>query len=55
MARMAVTNTALSNRVDALKDADEKSTPSAPTTGLENRAKLEHQEKDNLLASASES
>ncbi|KAF8502779.1 hypothetical protein F5888DRAFT_1800325 [Russula emetica] len=33
--------TALSVRVDALTDADEKSTPSAPTIGLENPAKLE--------------
>jgi nucleolar protein 58 len=41
MARMVATKTALSARVDALTDADEKSTPSAPTLGLENRAKLE--------------
>ncbi|KAH9955574.1 Nop domain-containing protein [Russula dissimulans] len=41
MARMVATKTALSVRVDALTDADEKSTPSAPTIGLENRAKLE--------------
>jgi hypothetical protein len=41
MARMVATKTALSARVDALTDADEKSTPSAPTIGLENRAKLE--------------
>jgi len=38
---MVATKTALSARVDALTDADEKSTPSAPTIGLENRAKLE--------------
>jgi len=37
---MVATKTALSVRVDALTDADEKSTPSAPTIGLENRAKL---------------
>jgi len=41
MARMTATKTALSVRVDALTDADEKSTPTAPTIGLENRAKLE--------------
>jgi nucleolar protein 58 len=41
MARMVATKTALSVRVDALTDADEKSTPTAPTIGLENRAKLE--------------
>lgn len=41
MARMVATKTALSVRVDALTDADEKSTPMAPTIGLENRAKLE--------------
>jgi len=41
MARMVATKTALSVRVDALTDTDEKSTPSAPTIGLENRAKLE--------------
>ncbi|KAI0253129.1 Nop domain-containing protein [Lactifluus subvellereus] len=41
MARMVATKTALSVRVDALTEADEKSTPSAPTIGLENRAKLE--------------
>ncbi|KAF8495732.1 Nop domain-containing protein [Russula emetica] len=34
------TKSALSVRVDALTDADEKSTPSAPTIGLENHAKL---------------
>jgi nucleolar protein 58 len=38
---MVATKTALSVRVDALTDVDEKSTPSAPTIGLENRAKLE--------------
>lgn len=38
---MVATKTALSVRVDALTEADEKSTPSAPTIGLENRAKLE--------------
>jgi len=38
---MVATKTALSARVDALTDADDKSTPSAPTIGLENRAKLE--------------
>jgi len=38
---MVATKTSLSVRVDALTDADEKSTPSAPTIGLENRAKLE--------------
>ncbi|KAI9449639.1 Nop-domain-containing protein [Lactarius psammicola] len=41
MARMVATKTALSVRVDALTDADDKSTPMAPTIGLENRAKLE--------------
>jgi nucleolar protein 58 len=38
---MVATKTALSVRVDALTDADEKSTVTAPTIGLENRAKLE--------------
>ena len=38
---MVATKTALSVRVDALTDIDEKSTPLAPTIGLENRAKLE--------------
>jgi nucleolar protein 58 len=38
---MVATKTALSARVDALTDADDKSTPTAPTIGLENRAKLE--------------
>jgi nucleolar protein 58 len=41
MARMVVTKTALSVRVDALTDAGEKSTLSAPTIGLENCAKPE--------------
>ncbi|KAI0299716.1 Nop domain-containing protein [Multifurca ochricompacta] len=41
MARMVATKTALSVRVDALTDLDGKSSPSAPTIGLENRAKLE--------------
>jgi nucleolar protein 58 len=44
MARMVATKTALSARVDALTVTDEtevKSEPSAPTIGLENRAKLE--------------
>src|SRR5260370_24811787 len=41
MARMVETKTSLSVRVDALTDADEKSIPTAPTIGLENRAKLE--------------
>jgi nucleolar protein 58 len=41
MARMVATKTALSVRVDALTEADDKSTPTAPTIGLENRAKLE--------------
>ena len=38
---MVATKTSLSVRVDALTDADDKSAPSAPTIGLENRAKLE--------------
>lgn len=38
---MVATKTALSVRVDALTDVDDKSTPTAPTIGLENRAKLE--------------
>jgi nucleolar protein 58 len=38
---MVATKTALSVRVDALTEADDKSTPSAPTIGLENRSKLE--------------
>ncbi|KAI0316122.1 Nop domain-containing protein [Amylostereum chailletii] len=41
MARMVATKTALSVRVDALTDADGKSEPTAPTIGVENRAKLE--------------
>jgi len=38
---MVATKAALSIRVDALTDADGKSEPSAPSIGLENRAKLE--------------
>jgi nucleolar protein 58 len=38
---MVATKTSLSVRVDALTDSNDKSTPSAPTIGLENRAKLE--------------
>ncbi|KAH7888094.1 Nop domain-containing protein [Phlebopus sp. FC_14] len=41
MARMVATKAALSIRVDALTDADGKSEGSAPSVGLENRAKLE--------------
>ncbi|KAI0052592.1 Nop domain-containing protein [Auriscalpium vulgare] len=41
MARMVATKTALSVRVDALTDADGKSEPTAPSIGVENRAKLE--------------
>ncbi|KAI0079727.1 Nop-domain-containing protein [Panus rudis PR-1116 ss-1] len=41
MARMVATKAALSIRVDALTDADDKSEPSAPSIGIENRAKLE--------------
>lgn len=41
MARMVATKTALSARVDALSDADGKSEPTAPSIGVENRAKLE--------------
>ncbi|KAL7282054.1 Nop-domain-containing protein [Trametes coccinea BRFM310] len=41
MARMVATKTALSVRVDALTDADEKSEPQAPSIGIENRARLE--------------
>ncbi|KAI0366348.1 Nop-domain-containing protein [Pilatotrama ljubarskyi] len=41
MARMVATKAALSIRVDALTDADEKSEPQAPSIGIENRAKLE--------------
>ncbi|KAF9779563.1 Nop domain-containing protein [Thelephora terrestris] len=42
MARMVATKAALSIRVDALTDVEDKSEPTAPTIGLENRAKLEH-------------
>ena len=38
---MVATKAALSIRVDALTDADGKSEPSAPSIGVENRAKLE--------------
>ena len=38
---MVATKAALSIRVDALTDADGKSEPTAPTIGVENRAKLE--------------
>jgi len=41
MARMVATKAALSIRVDALTDADGKSEETAPSIGLENRAKLE--------------
>ena len=41
MARMVATKAALSIRVDALTDADDKSEPTAPSIGIENRAKLE--------------
>lgn len=41
MARMVATKAALSIRVDALTDSDGKSEPTAPTIGMENRAKLE--------------
>ena len=41
MARMVATKAALSIRVDALADADSKAEPTAPSIGLENRAKLE--------------
>ncbi|THH33802.1 hypothetical protein EUX98_g466 [Antrodiella citrinella] len=41
MARMVATKAALSIRVDALTDTDGKSEPTAPSIGLENRAKLE--------------
>ena len=41
MARMVATKAALSIRVDALTDADGKSEESAPSIGIENRAKLE--------------
>ena len=42
MARMVATKAALSIRVDALTDAEGKSEHTAPSIGLENRAKLEH-------------
>lgn len=42
MARMVSTKAALSVRVDALTDAEGKSESTAPSIGLENRAKLEH-------------
>jgi nucleolar protein 58 len=42
MARMVATKAALSIRVDALTDAEGKSENTAPSIGLENRAKLEH-------------
>ncbi|RDB19541.1 Nucleolar protein 58 [Hypsizygus marmoreus] len=41
MARMVATKAALSVRVDALTDSDGKSEPTAPSIGVENRAKLE--------------
>ncbi|KAG8693061.1 Nucleolar protein 58, partial [Ceratobasidium sp. 394] len=41
MARMVATKAALSIRVDALADVDEKSESTAATIGIENRAKLE--------------
>ena len=41
MARMVATKAALSIRVDALSDADSKSTVDAASIGIENRAKLE--------------
>lgn len=41
MARMVATKAALSIRVDALTDADGKAEPTAPSIGIENRAKLE--------------
>ncbi|TFK43076.1 hypothetical protein BDQ12DRAFT_642463 [Crucibulum laeve] len=41
MARMVATKAALSIRVDALTDSDGKSEPTAPSIGVENRAKLE--------------
>lgn len=54
MARMVATKAALSIRVDALTDADGKSEETAPSIGVENRAKLEsrlraleHQEQGN--------
>ena len=41
MARMVATKAALSIRVDALSDADDKSEAQAASIGVENRAKLE--------------
>ncbi|SRR5258706_11370187 len=41
MARMVATKAALSIRVDALSDADSKSSADASSIGIENRAKLE--------------
>ena len=41
MARMVATKAALSIRVDALSDADSKSSAEASSIGIENRAKLE--------------
>ena len=41
MARMVATKAALSIRVDALSDADSKSSADAASIGIENRAKLE--------------
>jgi len=41
MARMVATKAALSIRVDALTDTEGKSEPTAPSIGIENRAKLE--------------
>ena len=41
MARMVATKAALSIRVDALSDADSKSSVDAASIGIENRAKLE--------------
>ncbi len=41
MARMVATKTALSIRVDALSDADTKSSSGAFTIGVDNRVKLE--------------
>ena len=42
MARMVATKAALSIRVDALTDVEGKSEQTAPSIGLENRAKLEY-------------
>ncbi|KAI5455082.1 Nucleolar protein 58 [Naganishia albida] len=41
MARMVATKTALSIRVDALSDAESKSTPAATAIGIDSRLKLE--------------